>query len=239
MRQIIPLLLLAAGCAPTLDQAGRLVQLNAGYSQLPLPSEERPVEPVRDADSRDLALWLTPERADAIKSAALSSSLPPAPPGNIVIKLVEAPSLVSQGICETALNGFFGEDQTVQGKPTVRVFSGYRQVLYRAADDAGGCTQNANSPEGFAALSPEAAKGALQAYAHALDAMSPADRNAGTTGFLAPSQIVSVTPCLGETRCLSFRLAPSPEAAHGWDLTYRYSFGRQVRLSAMAPPPPS
>ena len=217
-----------------------LVHLNAGYSQLSLPSEERPADQVSAANSRNMALWLTPERADKIETAAISSIMPPAPPGNVVITLVETPSLVSQGVCQTAENRFFGTDQTVQGKPTVRVHHGSRQVLYRTADKAGGCTKTPNAPDGFSALSPEAATGVLRAYGHASASLSRADQNADTAGdFLAPSQIVSATPCLGETHCLAFTLGPSPAASHGWDVTYRYRLGRQVHLSKLSPPPPS
>ncbi|WP_312598194.1 hypothetical protein [Brevundimonas sp.] len=239
-RAAIPLLLLVVGCAPKFDQAGARVHLNAGYSQLSVPSEERSVDQVGTANSRDLALWLTPERADRIETAVISSSMPPAPPGSVVITLVETPGLVAQGVCQTAKNSFFGEDETVRGKPTVRVGLGSRQVLYRAADTAGGCTKAPDAPDGFSALSPEAAMGVLRAYGHALAALSHADRNADTArDFLAPSQIVSASPCLGETHCLSFALAPSPAAPHGWDVTYRYRLGRQAHLSTLSKPPPS
>lgn len=234
----IPLLLLVVGCAPKFDQAGARIHLNAGYSQLSVPSEARPVDQVRTASSRDLALWLTPERADIIETAEISSSMLPAPPDSVVITLVETPSLVAQGVCQTAKNSFFGEDETVRGKPTVRVGLGSRQVLYRAADKAGGCTKTPEAPDGFPALSPEAAMGVLRAYGHTLAALSRADRNADTARyFLAPSQIVSATPCLGGTHCLSFALAPSPAAPHGWDVTYRYRLGRQARLTARSTPP--
>lgn len=230
-----PLLILAVGCAPKFDQARTLVHLNAGYSQLSIPSEEKPVDQLRSYSSWDLALWLVPERADDIETASVASS---APFGNVVIELVETPQTRAEGVCETALNSFIGADQTVQGKPSVRVFSGYRQILYRAADENGGCHQRTGAPVGFAALSSDAANGMLRAYRDAVQAMREKDRASDpSTDFLLPDRIVSATPCLGEARCLSFRLAPSQAAPHGWDVTYRYGLPRQTRLDIASPPP--
>lgn len=144
MKQVsIPLFLLLAGCAPKLNQAGTLAQLNIGYSQIPIPSEYRPAARLGSYSTNDLALWLTPERADEIETGSVSSS---APFGNVVIELVEIPQARPKSVCETASNSFFGTDQSVQGKPLVNVFSGYRQVLYRTADAGGGCRKRQAHP---------------------------------------------------------------------------------------------
>jgi len=231
----IPLFLLLAGCAPKLDQAGTLVQLNIGYSQIPIPSEERPAAQLRSYSTRNLALWLTPERADEIETGSVSSS---APLGNVVIELVEIPQARAKNVCETASNSFIGTDQSVQGKPLVNVFSGYRQVLYRNPDAGGGCRQETGAPLGFAAPSSDVAADMLRAYRDALQALRERDRVSDTsTDFLSPSRIVSATPCVGETKCLSFRLAPSQAAPDGWDVTYRYGLSRRTSLSAVSPPP--
>lgn len=232
----IPFFLLVVGCAPKFDQAGMLVQLNAGYSQLSIPSEERSVDQIRLGSSRDLALWLTPERADDIETSSVRSS---APFGTLVIELVETPQPLAGNLCETALNSFTGTDQTVQGKPLVKVFSGYRQILYRAADESGGCRHKTGEPIGFAALSSDEAGGILRIYRDAVQSMGKSDRASDpSTDFLSQHRIVSATPCLGETRCVSFRLAPSPAASDGWDVTYRYGLHRETRLNAVSPPPP-
>jgi len=231
----IPLLLLVASCAPKFDQAGMLVQLNTGYSQIPIPSEERPTAELRSYSARDLALWLVPERADDIETVSVASS---APFGNVVIELVETPQPRPKGICETALNSFFGTDQMVQGKPLVKIFSGHRQILYRIPDESGGCRQQTGAPFGFAALSSDVANGMLRAYWDAIRAMREEDRASDpSTDFLSRDRIVSATPCLGETRCLSFRLAPSQAAPHGWEVTYRYGLSRETRLDVVSPPP--
>lgn len=231
----IPLFLLLAGCAPKLNQAGTLAQLNIGYSQIPIPSEYRPAARLGSYSTNDLALWLTPERADEIETGSVSSS---APFGNVVIELVEIPQARPKSVCETASNSFFGTDQSVQGKPLVNVFSGYRQVLYRTADAGGGCRQETGAPLGFAAPSSDIAADMLRAYRDAVQALREKDRVSDpSTDFLSPSRIVSATPCVGETKCLSFRLAPSQAAPDGWDVTYRYGLSRRTSLSAVSPPP--
>ena len=231
----ICLLLLVGGCAPQFDLAGTMVQPNVGYTPLPIPSEERPSDRLGSASSRDLARWLVPTHANDIDTSSLTST---APFGTIKIELVETPRRVTRDLCETAVNSFFGTDQTVRGKPTVSVFSGSRQILYRVADETGGCDHEPDAPFGFPALSAQAADGALRAYRDAVRAMRAVDRAADTsTEFLSPKRIVGVIPCPGETRCLSFTLTPSQAAPHGWGVTYRYGLNRWTRLEALSPAP--
>ncbi|WP_306003099.1 hypothetical protein [Brevundimonas sp. C43] len=231
----MPLFLLLAGCAPKLDLAGTLTQLNIGYSQIPIPSEERPAAQLKSYSTRDLALWLTPERADDIETGSVSSS---APLGNVMIELVEIPQVRAKNVCETASNSFIGTDQSVQGKPLVNVFSGYRQVLYRTADAGGGCRQETGAPLGFAAPSSDTAADMLRAYRDAVQALPERDRVFDpSTNYLSSSRIVSATPCVGDTKCLSFRLAPSQAAPDGWEVTYRYGLLRRTSLNAVSPPP--
>nr|WP_316627426.1 hypothetical protein [uncultured Brevundimonas sp.] len=231
----IPLLLLVVGCAPRFDQAGMLVQLDSGYSQISIPSEERPAAQLQSYSARDLALWLVPERADDIETASVVSS---APFGNVVLELVETTQARAGNVCETASNTFIGTDQTVQGKTVVKVFNGYRQVLYRAGDESGGCRHRTGTPSGFAAPSSDVATEMLRAYQDAVQAMPKKDRASDPSpNFVSPDRIVSATPCLAEARCLSFRLAPSQAAPHGWDVTYRYGLLRRTRLEVVSPPP--
>lgn len=237
---VLPLALLLAACAPRFDQAGMLVQMNAGYSQIAAPTVEWPISRIGSASKEEFATWLVPDWADTIDDVVLRPSPAPAPAGNVVIELTQRPQRVRSGVCETASNLFVGTDQTVQGKPTVRIFSGSHSILYRAADENGGCTKKPEAPLGFSALSPDAAESLLRAYKDAVAALRPENRESGLqTGYLSPSQIRFAQPCLGESRCFQFDLEATDAAPYGLRLTYHYGAVRRAWLQEPSSPPPA
>ncbi|WP_295706595.1 hypothetical protein [uncultured Brevundimonas sp.] len=231
------LLLMLASCASSAasneGEPGALRQLNAGYEQLPPPTSEWPVDRLDAASAADLAQWLTPERVNAVEAATVRAEYP----ANIRVELLERATPAQAGVCQTAVNVFRGENPRLRGASTVRIFSAYRQVLYRASDSSGRCSRTKDQPVGFAAESPGDAQALLRDYAAAAAALRPEDvARAGSRDDLSAERITDAVPCLEVPRCVVFALQ-AYEGSVGWRISYQESGRPRATLEPAETPP--